>query len=66
MKNTMIIGGQQAVISYDPDIEMFRGEFVGLDGGADFYSDSVEGLRREGEISLKVHQEESLRSRTSG
>ena len=33
---------------------MFRGEFVGLNGGADFYSVDVAGLRREGEISLKV------------
>ena len=33
---------------------MFRGEFMGLNGGADFYSTDIDGLRREGEISLKV------------
>lgn len=58
MKNTMKIGGQQAVITYDPDIEMFRGEFVGLNGGADFYAADVAGLHREGEISLRVFFDE--------
>ncbi len=58
MKNTMMIGGQQAVITYDPDIEMFRGEFVGLNGGADFYAVDVVGLRREGEASLNVFLDE--------
>lgn len=52
--NTMTIDGHQAVISYDPDIQMFRGEFVGLNGGADFYAKDVDGLRREGRISLRV------------
>jgi predicted HicB family RNase H-like nuclease len=55
--NTMTINGYQAVISYDPDIQMFRGEFVGLNGGADFYAKDVDGLRQEGEISLKVFLE---------
>lgn len=51
MRNVMI-RNQQAVISYDSEIEMFRGEFVGLNGGADFYAPDVAGLRHEGEISL--------------
>ena len=42
------------VSGFDPDIEMFRGEFVGLNGGADFYARDVTGLRREGATSLKV------------
>lgn len=54
MKNVMTIDGYQAVISYDPEIEMFRGEFVGLNGGADFYARDLKGLKREGAISLKV------------
>lgn len=58
MKNVMIIGGQQAVITYDPDIEMFRGEFVGLNGGADFYAADVTGLRHEGELSLNAFLDE--------
>jgi len=54
MKNVITINGYQAVVSYDPEIEMFRGEFVGLNGGADFYAKDAEGLKREGETSLKV------------
>ena len=55
--NTMTINGYQAVICFDPDIQMFRGEFTGLNGGADFYAEDVEGLKREGEISLRVFLE---------
>ena len=33
---------------------MFRGEFAGLNGGADFYAADVQGLKHEGEISLRV------------
>lgn len=55
MKNIMEFdGGYQAVIAYDPDIEMFRGEFVGLNGGADFYAQDTDGLKREGQRSLDV------------
>ena len=50
----MEVGGYQAAIQFDPDIEMFRGEFVGLSGGADFYARDIAGLRREGVASLKV------------
>jgi predicted HicB family RNase H-like nuclease len=57
MQNTMTIDGHQAVISFDPEIQMFRGEFLGLNGGADFYAKDVEGLLREGKISLKVFLE---------
>ena len=52
--NTMTINGYQAVIAFDPEIQMFRGEFVSLNGGADFYAADVEGLKHEGEISLRV------------
>lgn len=58
MKNVMKIGGQQAVITYDPDIEMFRGEFIGLNGGADFYACDIAGLHREGEHSLNAFMNE--------
>ena len=53
----MIIQGYEAMIAYDPSIEMYRGEFIGLNGGADFYAANLEGLSREGEISLKVFLE---------
>lgn len=54
MINQMDIQGYKAVVSYDPDIGLFRGEFVDLNGGADFYAADVAGLKREGEISLNV------------
>ncbi len=50
----MGINGYRAVIQFDPDIDMFRGEFVGLNGGADFCAPDVTGLRKEGATSLKV------------
>ena len=52
--NLMEIGGFKAVIQYDPEIEMFRGEFTGLNGGADFYARDIEALKHEGATSLKV------------
>jgi len=55
MKNVMEFdGGYKAVIAYDPEIGMFRGEFVGLNGGADFYAKDADGLRQEGDASLRV------------
>lgn len=57
MKNAMRIDGYRAVIQFDPEIEMFRGEFVNLNGGADFYAADIEGLKREGAASLKVFLE---------
>ncbi len=57
MMNIMEINGYRAIIQYDPEIEMFRGEFIGINGGADFYAKDIEGLRAEGEISLNVFLE---------
>lgn len=33
---------------------MFRGEFIGLNGGADFYTKDAVSLKREGQTSLDV------------
>ncbi len=57
MKNVMKFDEYEAVISFDPEIQKFRGEFSGLNGGADFYADSIQNLRKEGEISLRVFLE---------
>ena len=57
MRNTMEINGYHAIIQFDPDIAMFRGEFVGLNGGADFYAQDIPGLKKEGTASLKVFLE---------
>ncbi len=54
MMNVMEIDNYRAVIRFDPEIEMFRGEFVGLNGSADFYAIDIESLKREGAISLRV------------
>ena len=51
----MKIDGHTAVISYDPDLNQFRGEFTGLSGGADFYAGSVEALKIEGDRSLQTY-----------
>lgn len=54
VNNVLKIDGHSAVVSYDPEIEMFRGEFVGLNGSADFYATSVETLKAEGQASLRT------------
>lgn len=53
--------GYKAIIAYDPEIDLFRGEFVGLNGGADFYASDLAGLHKEGEISLRIFLEECER-----
>ena len=57
MRNIIEVDGHKAVVSFDPEIGLFRGEFLGLNGGADFYSDSVDGLVAEGRTSLNVFLE---------
>ena len=57
MMNVMRVRGYTAVIQYDPEIEMFRGEFVGLNGGADFYARDIESLKKEAEKSLETFLE---------
>ena len=57
MRNVLEIEGHKAVVSFDPEIEMFRGEFLNLSGGADFHGRDVESLRKEGAISLRVYLE---------
>ena len=54
MKNVMEIGGYKALIAFDSETSQFRGEFVDLNGGADFYAAGVKALQREGKISLKI------------
>lgn len=57
MNNVLVIAGEKAVVSFDPEIEMLRGEFIGLNGGADFYADNVHELIAEGRKSLAVFME---------
>jgi predicted HicB family RNase H-like nuclease len=57
MINVIDVDGEKAVVAFDPDLQMFRGEFVGLTGGADFYADTVQGLLAEARTSLSLYLE---------
>ncbi len=54
MNRLMEIQGYTAVVTYDSEIGLYRGEFLGLRGGAEFYAPSREALPLEGERSLEV------------
>jgi hypothetical protein len=55
--NIMSVEGYQAKIEYDAELDMFRGEILGLHGGADFYGRTPEELRAEFRQSLQVFLE---------
>ncbi|MCB1935144.1 MAG: type II toxin-antitoxin system HicB family antitoxin [Nitrosomonas sp.] len=55
--NIMEHESYKAKIEYDPEIDMFRGEILGLNGSADFYGKSPTELRREFKKSLQVYLE---------
>jgi predicted HicB family RNase H-like nuclease len=52
--NIMNIDGYSAKIEYDPELDLFRGEILGLNGGADFYGSNPKALRAEFKKSLEV------------
>ena len=52
--NLMNVDGYHAKIDYVEETDQFRGEILGLSGGADFYGSSPEELRREFKKSLAV------------
>ncbi|MDH3209191.1 MAG: type II toxin-antitoxin system HicB family antitoxin [Burkholderiaceae bacterium] len=52
--NTMTLNGFHAKIEYDAELDMFRGEILGLAGGADFYGKNPKELRAEFKRSLQV------------
>ena len=53
----MTLDGYSARIDYDPEADLFRGEILGLNGGADFYGKNPNELRREFKRSLAVFLE---------
>jgi predicted HicB family RNase H-like nuclease len=55
--NVMTVDGYSAKIEYDPETDMFRGEVLGLTGGADFYGRNPKELRAEFKKSLAVFLE---------
>jgi predicted HicB family RNase H-like nuclease len=52
--NIMTVDNYQAKIEYDAETDMFRGEILGLNGGADFYGRTPDELRAEFHKSLEV------------
>ena len=52
--NTMTVDGFNAKIEYDEELDLFRGEILGLSGGADFYGKNPKELRTEFKKSLQV------------
>lgn len=55
--NLMNVDGYHAKIEYDEVTDQFRGEILGLSGGADFYGANPDELRREFTKSLQVFLE---------
>ena len=65
--NIMTLEGYQAKIEYDADLDVFRGEILSLNGGADFYGKNTKELRAEFKKSLQVfldvYQEKGIEPR---
>ena len=55
--NIMTVEGYHAKIEYDEEIDLFRGEILGINGGADFYGKTPKELRAEFKKSLQVFLE---------
>lgn len=55
--NIMTVDGYHAKIEYDEELDLFRGEILGLGGGADFYGKNPKELRIEFRKSLQVFLE---------
>lgn len=55
MNNILEHKGVKARIEFDPEIEMFRGEILGLTGSADFYAEDVNSLKSELVKSLDTY-----------
>lgn len=55
--NIMTIDGHPASVIYEAEIKSFRGNFLDVTGYCDFVSNSIEGLEKEGKISLAEYIE---------
>ena len=47
--NIITIKGQPAAVTFEADINAFRGKFLNVNGYCDFVATSIEALYREGE-----------------
>ena len=52
--SVMTLNGYHAKIEYDAELDLFRGEILGLNGGAEFYGKNPKELRTEFKKSLQV------------
>ncbi|EIC0518920.1 type II toxin-antitoxin system HicB family antitoxin [Salmonella enterica subsp. enterica serovar Chester] len=50
--NIMMIDGHPAAVNYESELNAFRGQFLDVTGYCDFISDSLDGLKKEGQVSL--------------
>jgi predicted HicB family RNase H-like nuclease len=55
--NVMTVDRYHAKIAYDEELDLFRGEILGLSGGANFYGKNPKELRTEFKRSLKIFLE---------
>jgi len=55
--NVMMVDGYNATIEYDPELDMFRGEILGLTRRADFYGKIPKEFKAEFKKSLTVFLE---------
>lgn len=53
----MKLDDYRATLAYDPELDLFRGEILGINGSADFYGNDPASLRMEFGISLRVFLE---------
>lgn len=65
--NVMTLDGYHAKIEYDDELDLFRGEILGLNGGADFYGKNPKELRTEfkksQQVFLEVCEEKGIQPR---
>ena len=55
--NTVTVERYRAKIEYDEEIDLFRGEILGISGSADFHGKNIRELRAEFKKSLQVFLE---------
>lgn len=55
MSEKIVIDGVQANVTFDQESGQYRGVFIGLNGGADFYADDLHCLEIEGRRSLETY-----------
>lgn len=54
MLDELEIDGIKAKVMFDPEISMYRGQFIGLINKTDFFAASKDTLREKGELALQV------------